>query len=485
MFFKNAPLNDETLYGGAAGPGKTWSLVTLPIAYGFYEYSRFRGQIFRRTVPQLEEFIVPLTKYYYPIVGGTYNEQKKRWTFPSGATISLCYMQHPGDWENYASGNNAYQAFDEATQIHEENYTVEAWNRSDPDLPIKPFRVYASNPGGRSHKKFLDGFVKKCPAVKNGLMRWSKYAQMWWQPMKAGDAVDVEIAYGGLKKKIRRQFIPGRVFDNEDLLRANPGYIVNLMKLGKDKARKLLEGDWGLVEGQFLEMLREEIHYTKSFQIPDDWPAAAAMDYGPYVTCSGIGRVNPMEPDKMYFTREWTEIDKAPMFKAISYRKHLIANGFWNFEKGKSSITTYADINMFNNPPDSDVKVSAADKFKALGIKMEKVSKVSPDSRGFREYANDEFKDRLSWERTEKGIFTIKPRIVIFYDKCPMTIETLPALQTDPNTNDIMEEKSYKDKIDHWYDAWKYLLISWYVKNNKKKEEARKKRMERQRKKAF
>lgn len=488
LFFKNAPYNDETLYGGAAGPGKTWALVTLPIIYGFFNYSGFRGQIFRRTVPQLEEWIVPLTKRYYPVLGGLYNDQKKRWTFPSGATMSLCYMQHPGDWENYASGNNTYQAFDEATQFHEENFTVEAWNRSEPGLGLKPFRVYASNPGGRSHRRFLDGFVKKCPAVKAGKLKWSKYAQMWWQPMKASDPVQVEIEMFGLKKSIKRQFIPGRVFDNEDLLRENPGYIVNLMKLGKDKARKLLEGDWGLVEGQFLEMLREDIHFRKSYDIPKEWPAAAGMDYGPYVTCAGIGRINPNEKDSIIFSREWTEIEKAPMYKAISYRKFLINNDYWDFDTEKSiksKITTYADVNMFYENKDADIKVSPAKKFKTLGIGLEKVSKASPDNRNFREYANDEFKDRLSWERTADGIYTIKPRIVIFYDKCPRTAETLPALQVDPNTSDIMEEKNYKDKIDHWYDMWKYLIISWFLRDDKKKKEERRKRIEKQRRKMY
>ena len=487
LFFNNAPKNKETLYGGAAGGGKTFSIVALPIYHGFHLVNGFRGQIFRETVPQLNQYIIPLCNKIYPLAGGRYNDQKKVWTFPEGATISLGYMEHEGDWENYASGNNTYQAFDEATKMLASNFNVTAWNRTECGVPA--FRVYGTNPGGRSHMKFKKDFVDKCPPIKAGLQKWSRHAQMWWQPMRAGDPVDVEVVYGGIRRNIRRQFIPARVFDNEDLLRLNPDYIADLMSLGDpDMIKKLLEGDWGIIEGQFLEMLREDIHFinSNSLNIQPDWPVLAGMDYG-NVTTAGIMR-SDHNGDK-YLTNEWTALDKTASWKAMDYRKFLIKNGFWNESDNESKIVTIGDSNMFYTSKEQTVKVTAADKFKLVGHKMKVVSKKSPDHRGFRKFANDEVKDSLTWQKDSEGRFLIKPKLYICYDKCPYTAETIPQLQKDKHyPEDLDQEMDYSPTvkgIDHWYDMLKYILISFKKPVDKKHVDEAQKRMEARKRKSL
>lgn len=453
QFYNNAPLNDETLYGGAAGGGKTQAIVTLPLYHGFHDVSGFRGQIFRETRPQLEQWIIPLTKMYYPLAGGVFHEQKLMWTFPSGAVMQLCYMEHKGDWKRYASGNNAYQAFDEATEIHEENYTVTAWNRSK--CGVKPFIVYGTNPGGRSHKKFKTQFVDLCPPIKNGLMRWSKAAGMWWQPMRANEPVDVLIEFNGVKKYIRRQYIPARVFDNEDLLKANPNYIVKLMLLSPDKARKLLEGDWSLVEGQFFEMLREDIHFVKSKELPKEWRRRAAIDYGS-VTAGLIGAEDNNKA--LHITNEWTEVGKDTTEKAYSWKKFLIANNY-----APKDMLTFADHNMFYVEREREVKLTPADKFKNIvytdcrgNLKM--VSKKKGDNKDYRIFANDVMKDSISWEKDKNGMFTRYPKLYVHYDKCPKLCETLPLLQKDKNNPDDIDQDN---DIDHHYDAAKMLKLGF------------------------
>lgn len=482
-FLENAPFNDETFYGGAAGPGKTWALVVLPVYHGFTEYSGFRGQIFRESIPQLREWIIPLQKRIYPLAGGQFNEQKNEWSFPSGAVIKNCYMMHKTDWENYASGNNCYQAFDESTMIHEDNYTVTAWNRSEPGLGIKPFRVYASNPGGVSHKKFKREFVDMCPPVKDGGLRWSRYAKMFWQPMKSGDPVWVEIEYQGIVKKIKRQYIPGRLFDNEDLLRENPQYLANLMGLpNQEKVRKLLEGDWSLVEGQFLDMLRRDIHYIKGKELPVHFEKLAAMDYGT-TTVSLVGRWDSGFPEYKWITNEWTAVGQNRTEKAIGYKNFLIERGLWG-DGQKSEILTVGDSNMFYTEAEREVKLTAAKVFQAVGVRLERVSKVSPDSRRYRLYANDVVKDHIAWKMNSKGEFLVKPKMLIMYDRCPRLAETLEELQCDKNNPDDLDQSMDND---HWYDALKMLLTS--NKANRKVDrlagEKAREEMERRKKKVY
>ena len=66
----------EALFGGAAGPGKTDCLIMEALRdVGFANY---RGILFRRTFPQLQE-IIDRTREYYPLLGGEYKSGENRW----------------------------------------------------------------------------------------------------------------------------------------------------------------------------------------------------------------------------------------------------------------------------------------------------------------------------------------------------------------------------------------------------------------------
>src|SRR6185295_15332569 len=81
----------EAMYGGAAGGGKSETLLNLPIVRGFYKHPRFKGILFRRTYPELEAEIILRSESQglYSGVGGVYNKEKKRWQFPSGAIMQF------------------------------------------------------------------------------------------------------------------------------------------------------------------------------------------------------------------------------------------------------------------------------------------------------------------------------------------------------------------------------------------------------------
>ena len=175
----------EVLYGGAAGGGKSWSLVVEPIPY-LQQCSKFTGIIFRRTYPELEGSIIPLTHEYYLNCGAIWNEQKKRYLFPSGAVMRLGFMQYKDDWRNYQGHEYAYQGFDELTNFEEEQFTMLAvWNRSKQE-GVPPYRRAASNPGGVGHLWVKRRFVDTCKPTTNGDRKWSILGQMYYQPMKSG-----------------------------------------------------------------------------------------------------------------------------------------------------------------------------------------------------------------------------------------------------------------------------------------------------------
>ena len=77
---------DEALYGGAAGGGKSDALVIEALRQ--VDVPHYRGLIVRKTYPQLSELIDKTMQYYRPAFPkARYNASSHVWTFPSGAKI--------------------------------------------------------------------------------------------------------------------------------------------------------------------------------------------------------------------------------------------------------------------------------------------------------------------------------------------------------------------------------------------------------------
>jgi len=93
--FLSAPEQD-VLYGGAAGGGKSFALLADPLRY--CHNPNHRGLLLRRTLDELTELIDKSRQLYtkaFP--GATFRESKSTWHFPSGATIWFTYLDRDKD----------------------------------------------------------------------------------------------------------------------------------------------------------------------------------------------------------------------------------------------------------------------------------------------------------------------------------------------------------------------------------------------------
>lgn len=282
----------EGLFGGAAGPGKSEVLVTLPLCRGFINYPRFKGIILRRTFPELEREIVPRCENYYIPSGGRYNSQDKVWKWPSGARIYLGHCENINDVRKYDTAEFNYVAFDELTSFTEFQYkyiAIERCRSSQKGLPA--IVRSATNPGNVGH-----AWVRK-----------------WFQTVDVKPNTIIK----DKKSKTLRIFIQAFLEDNPVLMENDPGYSMRMELLPEAEKRAKKYGDWNAFEGQVFTSWRNfplsdepsnARHVIEPFDIPDWWPRILAIDWGykamTYVLWGAIA------PDgRLYLYREmhWKE----------------------------------------------------------------------------------------------------------------------------------------------------------------------------------
>ena len=289
----------EALYGGAAGGGKSESLVILPLAYRWHEHPKFKGILLRRTMPELEREIIPRSRNWYGPSGAEYNETKKVWKWPSGATMWFGHAEQESSIRKYDGVEYNYIAWDEATSFlpSQYEYLFSRARSSTPDLP-SIIRA-ATNPGGIGHEYFRRRFVEPF--------------RLGFKTLKYTVKV-----HGELKVKYRI-FIPCLGKDNPHLLRNTPEYLANLALITNEAERKAkLDGDWWTFEGQVFKEFRTEpfsdepenaCHVIDSVEIPSWWPRVLAIDWG-FAANTSMGWAAISPNGRLYIYRTYNEKTK-------------------------------------------------------------------------------------------------------------------------------------------------------------------------------
>jgi hypothetical protein len=157
----------EALYGGAAGGGKTDALLMAALQYA--HVPGYNAIIFRRkfTDLSLPSSAMNRAKVWLAPTDAYWIERDKRFTFPSGATLSFGYLDKEDDKFRYASAEFSFISFDELTQFPESWYTFLFSRLRRPETVKSPLRMRAaSNPGSIGHdwvkRRFVDRADPTC-----------------------------------------------------------------------------------------------------------------------------------------------------------------------------------------------------------------------------------------------------------------------------------------------------------------------------------
>jgi hypothetical protein len=164
----------EAFYGGAVGGGKSDALLMGALEY--VHVPGYAALLLRRTYADLSlpGAIMERSHGWLQGTGATWNGTDKRWTFPSGATLTFGYLDTEKDKYRYASAEFQYIGFDEVTQFPEGWYRFLLSRLRGPVGLGVPMRARsAGNPGGIGHlwvkKRFVDSTGPECRFVPANL----------------------------------------------------------------------------------------------------------------------------------------------------------------------------------------------------------------------------------------------------------------------------------------------------------------------------
>jgi hypothetical protein len=260
---------DIAVYGGSAGGGKTFAELLEPVRH--LNNPEFSCVIFRRTSPQIFNpgGLWDEAGKLYPQIGGVSKISEGEWVFPSGARVKFKHLQHEATKFNWQGSQIPLIEFDELTHFSESQFFY-MMSRNRSMCGVRPYIRATTNPDASSWvKKFLAPWIdRKFPdPARSGEIRWfiRENGKILW----ARTREELVAAHPkALPKSVT--FIRATVYDNVDLLAADPGYLANLMALPPVEQARLLHGDWdimndGLVYPDFGSAVVEPEHWPASF----------------------------------------------------------------------------------------------------------------------------------------------------------------------------------------------------------------------------
>lgn len=242
---------DEVLYGGAAGGGKTDALVIDAMGgqQGAVYNPIYRALLLRRTFAELKE-VKDRAQAIYPVLvpGAVHVSSDNEWRFPSGARIEFGYLQSETDVMQYQSRQFQFLGWEELTQWPT-SYAYEYMQsrlRAPERANLVCYTRATTNPGGPGEK----------------------WVRARFRIDDIGTATCFYVEAEG--RKFWRRFLPATLRDNPHI---TAEYRQRLLLLPEADREALLNGRWGIINvpgaiyGADLGRMREEGRITR---VPHD-----------------------------------------------------------------------------------------------------------------------------------------------------------------------------------------------------------------------
>lgn len=265
--------SDIAIYGGAAGSGKSYSLLLEPVRH--YNNPQFGGVIFRRTTPQIRNeggLWHESEKIYAPLLA-TPRESVLEWRFPKGMRMKFAHLEYDKSVFDFQGSQIPFIGFDELTHFSEKQFWyMLSRNRSTSGVP--GYVRCTTNPDADSWvRKLIDWWIGPegyAIPERSGVVRWfirDDETLVW------ADTKEELIERFG-KEQIPKSltFVSASIFDNRILLEKDPSYLSNLRALPRVERERLLGGNWN-IKPQAGNVFRRE-WFPIIDAVPAGWIAA-------------------------------------------------------------------------------------------------------------------------------------------------------------------------------------------------------------------
>lgn len=230
---------DITIYGGAAGGGKTYALLLEPIRH--LHNKQFGAVIFRRILKsiKIEGGMWDESQGIYRPIGGMARSGDLVWEWPNGVRITFAGIEHEKDKFTYQGAQITLIEFDQLEEFSKSMFFF-MLSRNRSVSGVRPYIRATANPQPGWLAEFLDWWIADdgyADMRRAGVLRWF---------IRSGERIvwadGPEELIGKFPDELPKSvtFIPASVFDNKILLEADPGYLSNLMALPPVERARLL-----------------------------------------------------------------------------------------------------------------------------------------------------------------------------------------------------------------------------------------------------
>jgi len=259
---------DICIYGGSAGSGKSFALLT-ECAKDVSD-PEFAAVVFRRTTKQITNpgSLWDAASKMYEGLGTKSNQTDLEIAWPGGGKIKFAHLEHEKNKVDWAGAEIPLVCFDELTHFTESQFFfLMSRNRS---MWQGKKRIRATcNPDADSWVAgFIAWWIDQETGIpiddRSGVLRWfiRINGKLIWGDSKQ-ELLDAHRILGLDDDHVEQikpksiTFVKATIFDNVFLLKNDPGYLANLRALDYVEQARLLGGNWKIRPAAGLYFQRE------------------------------------------------------------------------------------------------------------------------------------------------------------------------------------------------------------------------------------
>lgn len=400
------------LWGGRAGPGKSYGARRLAIRRCFF-VKGINVLLVRKTYKELDRTHIKALRRESQELGFQWVEGRYEAVFPNGSTIECGHLEDDAAVQKYLSTEYDLIIVDEAVQISPDPL-MELMSRARSSNPAVIAHGGAevwlvTNPGGPAHALLRDVFMTR--------------------------TVDPE-TYPALAASFNPDqwvYIPATIDDNPYL---DPSYeTLALAGLRRARYQQLRFGDWDAADGQFFEMLSARTH-VRDVTVPRPIDGVVeAIDWG-FTSPGTVAWYVPLADGHWWVLDEWKFQRQTAEEVARGLRERRKALGI------RSVAYTVADPSMFNKTGAGSYGESMAETFARNGVPL----RPGDNQR------------TMGWPRLAAWYRPAADGVpwLTYSPACAYSLRSIPSLLSDPHDPEDVDTRL----DDHAADRDRYFVMS-------------------------